>query len=294
MKPSLSAVAKRHFELEHQSLTITTNNYKELASQAPDRNDVSRKLHYLLDYIAQKTGSPGQKIPLKYETDYPVCFAANTDEFQFYLRNAKEAEFLDDERRESDILYWLRPKGWEEARKTIEAASDSSGRIAGQVHSTEIKYNVFTGKPLDDRYEELAARLLQVDGFPLLLPPLSFKNIRGLSDEDDQHLCAKVCGLTSGMTAEKWGTLSEEQRIPWMQEAVTHMEATGPAPKGATTIFYSWQSDLPNATNRGFINECLEKAIKALNAEQQFAVEPCLDRDTLNVPGSPDIARTIL
>src|SRR5262245_38295219 len=59
------------------------------------------------------------------------------------------------------------------------------------------------------------------------------------------------------------------------------------------TIFYSWQSDLPNSTNRGFIGDCLERAIKELRAEGSLGVEPALDRDTQGVPGSPDIADTI-
>ena len=61
----------------------------------------------------------------------------------------------------------------------------------------------------------------------------------------------------------------------------------------ATTVFYSWQSDLPNSTNRGFIGDCLERAIKELKADPSLTVDPCLDRDTQNVPGSPDIASTI-
>ncbi|HEY1376485.1 MAG TPA: hypothetical protein VGF55_06805 [Gemmataceae bacterium] len=28
------------------------------------------------------------------------------------------------------------------------------------------------------------------------------------------------------------------------------------------TVFYSWQSDLPNATNRGFIQDALERAAR--------------------------------
>ena len=31
------------------------------------------------------------------------------------------------------------------------------------------------------------------------------------------------------------------------------------------TVFYSWQSDLPNATNRGFIEDCLERALEDLH-----------------------------
>lgn len=57
-------------------------------------------------------------------------------------------------------------------------------------------------------------------------------------------------------------------------------------------IFYSWQSDLPNATNRGFIQKALESAAKALRADA-VQVEPVVDRDTVGVPGSPDIASTI-
>ncbi len=61
----------------------------------------------------------------------------------------------------------------------------------------------------------------------------------------------------------------------------------------ARTVFYSWQSDLPSGTNRSFIETCLNKAIKELRGAQP-RLDPCLDRDTSNVPGSPDIAATIL
>jgi len=59
------------------------------------------------------------------------------------------------------------------------------------------------------------------------------------------------------------------------------------------TIFYSWQSDLPNATNRGFIQEALEKVVTTIANNDTVAVEPVIDRDTQGVAGSPDIASTI-
>jgi hypothetical protein len=58
-------------------------------------------------------------------------------------------------------------------------------------------------------------------------------------------------------------------------------------------IFYSWQSDLPNSTNRGFIEDCLNRAIKEVRADEELKLDPCLERDTRGVPGSPDIAATI-
>lgn len=58
-------------------------------------------------------------------------------------------------------------------------------------------------------------------------------------------------------------------------------------------IFYSWQTDLPNATNRGFIERALEQAAKAIKADESIQVEPVIEGDTLGIPGSPDIAETI-
>jgi hypothetical protein len=63
--------------------------------------------------------------------------------------------------------------------------------------------------------------------------------------------------------------------------------------KPQATVFYSWQSDLPNATNRGLILDALERAAKKIRTDDSVAVEPVLDRDTQSVPGAPDIAHTI-
>lgn len=62
---------------------------------------------------------------------------------------------------------------------------------------------------------------------------------------------------------------------------------------GESKVFYSWQSDLPNSTNRGFIQKALENAANAIRADDSIKVEPVIDRDTAGVPGSPDIAKTI-
>lgn len=59
------------------------------------------------------------------------------------------------------------------------------------------------------------------------------------------------------------------------------------------TVFYSWQSDRPNSFNRGFIEDCLTKAMKLISSDDELQLDPCLDRDTSGVPGSPDIAATI-
>src|SRR5579863_8692795 len=58
-------------------------------------------------------------------------------------------------------------------------------------------------------------------------------------------------------------------------------------------VFFSWQSDLPNSCNRGFIQRALEGAAATIKADETVEIEPVVDRDTEGVPGSPDIASTI-
>ena len=60
-----------------------------------------------------------------------------------------------------------------------------------------------------------------------------------------------------------------------------------------SVVFYSWQSDLPNRTNRSFIQTALEKVADAIRADDSIEVEPVVDRDTSGIAGSPDIAKTI-
>ena len=59
------------------------------------------------------------------------------------------------------------------------------------------------------------------------------------------------------------------------------------------TVFYSWQSDSPNKTNRNFIEDAVEKAIKDMNNDLLLEECPRLDKDTKGSPGSPPIVDTI-
>jgi hypothetical protein len=51
-------------------------------------------------------------------------------------------------------------------------------------------------------------------------------------------------------------------------------------------IFYSWETDLPNASNRGFIQAALEIAAKSIRDDNSINIEPVVDRDTVGIdPG---------
>lgn len=57
------------------------------------------------------------------------------------------------------------------------------------------------------------------------------------------------------------------------------------------TVFYSWQSDLPNGTNRTLIENVLNDAAKEIGNETD--IEPVIDRDTQGISGAPNIATAI-
>lgn len=58
-------------------------------------------------------------------------------------------------------------------------------------------------------------------------------------------------------------------------------------------VFYSWQSDLPNSSNRSFLEVCIKESLKELNITELFDIEFRIDKDTMNEVGTPHIADTI-
>jgi len=58
-------------------------------------------------------------------------------------------------------------------------------------------------------------------------------------------------------------------------------------------VFYSWQSDLPNGTNRTLIENALKEVAKEISNDEETDIEPVVDRDTQGVVGAPNIATAI-
>lgn len=58
-------------------------------------------------------------------------------------------------------------------------------------------------------------------------------------------------------------------------------------------IFYSWQSDLPNNKNRGFISDAIKKATKKLHQNRTEITEIIIESDSRNEKGTPDLVESI-
>jgi len=62
----------------------------------------------------------------------------------------------------------------------------------------------------------------------------------------------------------------------------------------AFTVFYSWQSNLPDETNKELIQGALSEAANDLNNDDSITIDTIIERDTKGVSGSPHIVKAIL
>ena len=59
------------------------------------------------------------------------------------------------------------------------------------------------------------------------------------------------------------------------------------------TVFYAWQSDLPEKWNHYLIRDAAKDAVEALAKGLLLEESPRLDHDTVGETGTPEIAGTI-
>jgi len=204
-----------------------------------------------------------------------------------YFANTKMArEMLDICNELLPVFHRLYEDGTEEIRlgeaKLLSGHDDQQLRIATQL-LWDLPVNIFSGTtPADDGLPEtvrIAPRVYDVTSVAAAFRERRFINNPFLADPESRELHVSQ----SVPVAE----LAEDDAIQANQEAVD-------GGKWTATIFYSWQSDLPNPTNRGFIRKALDIAAASLSSDLDLNVEARVESDTQGVPGSPDIINTIL
>lgn len=84
-----------------------------------------------------------------------------------------------------------------------------------------------------------------------------------------------------------------DQPIDPNDVAATAMSETTVASPLSVTIFFAWQSDLPDSTNRSLIRAAQREAASRMELSGKLGARLRLDEATRNEPGSPDIPATI-
>lgn len=119
----LSGIVRNRFE-QGVPTHITTENVQAILDSMAVPSDPFEAIDLLLKYLLRKAGRAGDLVSVNLLTDYPVLFAKDPDEFDFYVKKAQELKFI----KRSQNSYQLDLAGWrrlDELRK-YERKSDQA------------------------------------------------------------------------------------------------------------------------------------------------------------------------
>ena len=116
--PNFSAWIRDHTESKREPPKIHSRNIETIESTLPDYT-VPQKQLLLLRAIARRSDFPGKTVGLIPDHDFPLAWAANDDELQFYIRSLEDRGFVRDPEPDArsigdiDIPVQITSKGWE-------------------------------------------------------------------------------------------------------------------------------------------------------------------------------------
>jgi len=90
----LVAQIRERYERGMSAPKFTANDFQDIIDQLNDPI-VSRKQEILLTNISRRTVFPGSTVELNLRLDYPLAYARNEGEFNFYLRVLQERGYID-------------------------------------------------------------------------------------------------------------------------------------------------------------------------------------------------------
>ena len=105
----LSGMTRWNTELKLKRIILMTTNVKGFISNYSTLG-VSDKTRKLLEYMKLKTRFPGDGVEISLDSDFPVAFCKNPNEFSYYLKFLRESELVT---QSADTpLCTITPKGW--------------------------------------------------------------------------------------------------------------------------------------------------------------------------------------
>ena len=113
----LSPVAREHWERNKEPLLITEKNVDDLKSLLPREHDVTDKTQRLLRALARQTEYPGHSVEIYYDKDYPLAYAANAGEFEYYCGHLVECGWIVHHGDRGGCDVTLTPQGWAEVER---------------------------------------------------------------------------------------------------------------------------------------------------------------------------------
>lgn len=165
----LSGIVRNRFE-QGETVLITTQNIKAIFDSIAVPSDPIETIDWLLNYLSRKASKASDYVPVNLNTDYPILFAKDLEELNYYLQKAKELEYIESPGAHA---YRLDTEGW---RKLIELRKEE--RKSDQA---------FVAMWFDDSLNEVWE-----NGFKLALKETGYNPIRVDLTEHNEKICDRI------------------------------------------------------------------------------------------------------
>lgn len=119
----LSGVVRNRSE-QGEIVYISTGNVEAILDSVSIPSDPLEAIDLLLEYLFRKAGQASEYVPINLVTDYPILFAKDTSELQYYLQKALGLKYIEQEGH----AYRLDLDGWRRLAdlKKYERKSDQA------------------------------------------------------------------------------------------------------------------------------------------------------------------------
>jgi len=131
---------------------ITNSNIKQLIDSASIPGDLLEAIDRVLFYIQGKTSDYSDKVKILYDTDYPIAFSKNRNEFQFILMRLVEIGYLHIYEK---VNFRITIEGWKYLVEKRKEKRDSSQAFVAMNFNSEF----------DSLYDEGMKKALEETGY---------------------------------------------------------------------------------------------------------------------------------
>lgn len=137
----LSGVTRRASDSD-RIVTIGTDNISDLLQSVSIPSSPLENMDLALIYVSEKQTKADEEAQVIYQDDYPLAFAKDADEFQFFLDTLVDRRLLSrlgESRGRSNQHYRLTPDGWEREAELQKNQIDSNRAFVAMWFDGELR-----------------------------------------------------------------------------------------------------------------------------------------------------------
>lgn len=153
----LSAVIRERYEREGRRQVFITD-FDEVRAAAKPKDDPFVAVDCILLYVARTTTRAGDKTSLEPTSDYPIAYARDAQEFEYFIQLAAQVGFLE---VESGSLVRLSPDGWKRLKQLRLQEIDPDSAFVAMTFSGDLQNTYEQG--FEPALRDTGFRAIRVD-----------------------------------------------------------------------------------------------------------------------------------